>query len=421
MTYLTDFNTVQIEDNIIGNANINITGNIQANNTSIDDTLTVGNLSFNPDETTGNVVVTLTGSDVAVELQAPTVVQSSMTISSLGLFSLPGGSGSQFLTTNGNGVLSWAVPQGQGSGVVGGGVQALQVNNGYGFGGDVGNLYANISVDATDPNAAITTVTQLNVNVPLVMGTSSGANGIIATNVEVYTAAANLFINGGSAGQVLYSNGSSSVYWANLPVNPPGGGLGALQFDNGNGGFAGTANLAMSVDSNVVTTVTMRSNSFVIDAGNVDTTISTDNGNLSIQTAGNLSLPAIANVKIGGGSNNFVVTTDSAGNLSWTAKTVLSIHEVNTSTYSPANPLVVDIVTVSTAGPVTIILPEPAAEFLGTYLHIKDIWGGGRADNPITISVSGGDTIDGQSNVQITGDFNSIQIAQVDLTSWGVL
>jgi hypothetical protein len=424
MTYLTDFNSIQITGEILGSGNINIGGNIQANNQTLTTSSRAGRVTVAPDPlANGNTSFTVAPAGNLNFSGANYVFQSNLTISALQNLRIPGGSGEQFLTTDGNGSLSWAVPQGQGNGVVGGGVQALQVNNGYGFGGDVGNLYANISVDATDPNATVTTVTQLNVNVPLVLGNSiTGNAGLIANTVDAIFAANTLFISGGSNNQVLYADSGSqgAVRWGNLPTNPPGGIQGSLQFLNNTDQFSGTANLVLGTDNANVTNLSIRSNVLAFSVtGNVANVTST--GNVSIATTGNLTLPTVAKVKVAGGSNNFVLTTDGQGNLSWSGRTVYSVTNVANAGPFLVDPASQDIVTANYAGLVSVILPTPASNTVGSSITIKDTWGGGRATSPITISVNGGSTIDGQSSVQVTGDYNSIQLAQLSATNWGVI
>lgn len=103
----------------------------------------------------------------------------------------------------------------------------------------------------------------------------------------------NVLIYGGNSGQALVTDGNGNLSWATTS-GVPGGSNTAVQF-NSNGNFGGS-NVFTYDDSNNVLT-----------APNIVISGTTDLGDL-------------ANVTITGGSANYVITTDGAGNLSWTAQ-----------------------------------------------------------------------------------------------------
>lgn len=93
---------------------------------------------------------------------------------------------------------------------------------------------------------------------------------------------ANLFIPGGNPGDYISTDGAGNISFTPIPNTSPGGGLGQLQF-NSNGVFGG------------IPSVTFNN--------------------------GNLSLGSVANIKLTGGTNGYVLQTDGTGNLTWTAQT----------------------------------------------------------------------------------------------------
>lgn len=88
----------------------------------------------------------------------------------------------------------------------------------------------------------------------------------------------NVSISGGTAGQYIASDGVGGIVFDTLT---PGGLSGQLQFNDANN-FGGIANVTF--------------------------------------TNGNLSLGNVANVKLQGGTNGYVLQTDGVGNLTWTAQ-----------------------------------------------------------------------------------------------------
>ena len=169
-----------------------------------------------------------------------------------------------------------------------------------------------------------------------------------------------------SAGNVLtdnlrYANGSPYVFSAS-----PGGSNTQLQFNN-NGTLGGIPNV-------------------------------TYNGS-------NLSLGNASNVKIGGGSNGFILSTDGAGNISW-KNPALSVTTVSANT------------TMSTAidvyfanGPITLTLPNASGN-AGETFYVKNI-------NNQPVTVTGINTIDNSANMIMSYLKSSITIIS-DGSNWNI-
>jgi len=90
------------------------------------------------------------------------------------------------------------------------------------------------------------------------------------------------------------------------------GNTGELQF-NLSGTFSSSPNLSYDSSNNILT------------VGNL-----VSNGIVNFTTSSNVTLGTVANVHIGGGTANYVLKTDGAGNLSWTAQTSASSPAGNT-------------------------------------------------------------------------------------------
>lgn len=117
--------------------------------------------------------------------------------------------------------------------------------------------------------------------------------GIDAQQVNV-PAPANLIIPGGSNGHVLSTDGAGNLYWA-----APGSGQIISPFLE-----AGNSNVRVAEDANITFS----------SAGAANVLTVTSSG---IQVSGKTTLPAIANVKIGGGYNDAIMFSNGSGGLRW--------------------------------------------------------------------------------------------------------
>ena len=148
----------------------------------------------------------------------------------------------------------------------------------------IGNSTSNTIINAS----GITS----NVNVSL-----SGAN-ITLGNVG------NIKISGGTSGYFLTTDGNSNLSWA---ATSGGGGTSAsgantqIQYNSGGTTLGASANLTFNYATN---------------------TLSTTN----LVTTGTANLGNVANVKVTGGSNNQILSTDGTGNLSWIAQPASIIY-----------------------------------------------------------------------------------------------
>jgi len=144
--------------------------------------------------------------------------------------------------------------------------------------------------------------------------TGTGNVAFSGANVTL-GAVANLHITGGTSGYVLQTDGSGTLSW----VAQSGGG-GASSIVNGNS----NVNIA-SANSNVNISVANNPNIVVVTSTGANINgYANITGNVSLGGA-NVSIGDVSNLHIGGGSNTYVLSTDGAGNLSWTAATSSSL------------------------------------------------------------------------------------------------
>ena len=231
-----------------------------------------GNPAFTFDE--GNTVIT-----------ANNLTVSSITrLGNVGNVHIDGGINGYFLQTDGTGNLVWGVPIGlPGNGQVAGANTQIQFNDAGNFGAVAGFTFDKTTTTFTANN---------------IIGNST-VNFTTASNVSLGNVG-NVHIDGGNANFILTTDGAGNLSWANLA----GGGAGNIA--------AGGANTQVQYNDNGV----LGGNpAFTFDEG---LSLITANNFVATSTA---NLGAVSNVTITGGTNGYVLQTDGAGNLTWTAQT----------------------------------------------------------------------------------------------------
>jgi hypothetical protein len=180
------------------------------------------------------------------------------------------------------------------------------------------------------------------------------------------------------------------------------------------------------------------SDNFTFYTGGPDTTT-----NFVINANGNVVIPAISpsvsttsgalivgggigtggNINVGG---NIKVSTVGRGiifpdnTFQITAGGVYPITSVAVSTYNASSSDRFLAVNYTITGIVSITLPNTSTILLGTQLIIKDT-GGNAGVNAITINGFGSNTIDGQSSINISANYNSYTLVYTGGTNWSVI
>jgi hypothetical protein len=202
---------------------------------------------------------------------------------------ISGGSSGYVISTDGSGNLSWVAQSGGG----GGGGTGYNLSNG------------NSSV-FVNSNAAITVSANGVANVVSILDTGSYVNTALSVSGNLSLTGSNVSlgpvgnikITGGSSGYVLSTDGIGNVSWV-----AQSGGTG-YNVVNGNSNVYVNSNTAVTISANGVSNVVS-----ILDTG------SYINSNVTMSKV--TSLGAVGNVKITGGSANYILSTDGTGNVSW--------------------------------------------------------------------------------------------------------
>ncbi len=196
------------------------------------------------------------------------------------------------------------------------------------------NLTANQYLTALNSNLTGTTNLSGVVTVGALGSLTSlgNINFTSAPNVTLGTVG-NIHIGGGISGYFLRTDGAGNLSWAagggGGGNGTPGGNTTEVQF-NDNGVFGASANFTFNPFSYVLavptintTTVSIANVLTVNTTANIHTTnitgILTATSNVNMTSSPNINLGSVSNLHIQGGTNGYVLATDGAGNLSWTA------------------------------------------------------------------------------------------------------
>jgi hypothetical protein len=224
------------------------------------------------------------------------ITTANVSLGAVGNLKITGGTVDYVLRTDGAGNLSWVAQSGGGGG-----------------GSSISNGSSNVNIATS--GGEVTTSVAGNANVLVITGTGANVNGYanITGNVALsganvsLGAVGNLKITGGTVDYVLRTDGAGNLSW----VAQSGGGGGGSSISNGNS----NVNIP-TANGNINLTAVGNTTMVVTGTGANISGYATITGNVALSGA-NVSLGAVGNLKITGGTNAYVLSTDGVGNLSW--------------------------------------------------------------------------------------------------------
>jgi len=304
-TYNKVNNTLTVDTVSTANANItnvsaeNVTANFFIGDGSQLTGILPNNANFVVQPNQSNI--TSLGTLTSLNVTGNTTFSSTVNVGSVSNLKISGGINGYVLTTDGTSNVSWQ-PSGSGTGSPGGSNTSIQFNNNGNFAGTTAFTFNNVSnaVNLTG-NLAIQNLTANN-----------------ATNYGNIIATGNITANG-----FFFGDGS---YLTNVQANVANTVAVSAQ---PNITSVGTL-VNLSVTGNIATSQTVSASGFqtsgnanvgILRVSNTATITGnlTVNGNVNFSNSANINLGSVANIRISGGLNGYVLTTDGLGILSWQA------------------------------------------------------------------------------------------------------
>lgn len=287
-------------------SNINITGNLVAGNYISADELR-GSLTASSQPNITNL-----GNLVSLNVQGLTNLGNVSNVRILG------GNANYVLSTDGLGNLSWIEQTGgNGNGTPGGSTSQVQYNSNGAFAGD-GSFTWNDSTKVLNIGNGLV----VNNVVSALRFTSTVSTGTAPFIVTSTTPVANLSVetagtvrNGAQPNITSVGTLTSLVVSGNANVGNLGVGGSFSLSGNFSAGNISTPGQTNTTGLTVTGNATFTNNAIVSPSGTLRI-----NGNVNAGNAANVYLGTVSNIHIDGGINGYVLSTDGAGGLSWTAQ-----------------------------------------------------------------------------------------------------
>jgi hypothetical protein len=296
-------NVIDITGNLVTNVN-SPNGNITANTVYANFYRYANGVLFNASAGGSNTQLQFNNNGAFSGIPNVTWNGSKLTLGNISNVQLTGGENGYFLQTDGTGNLSWVVGSGGGgNGTPGGSNLQVQFNDSGTFAGSPNFIFNNTTNLLTVGNIAVADISiSGSVTAGGLSGNGNGLYNIQAPNIVGFIPTAQTVSNSAqpnitSLGQLLSLSVSGNATVTNTVI---AGNLTAAD------GIAGeflliSGNATVNGNLNIPSNATLRLQ-----------------GNANFSNAPNVYLGPASNIHIDGGLNGYVLTTDGAGNVTWT-------------------------------------------------------------------------------------------------------
>lgn len=317
---------------IDGNGNVvsnflNLSGNVSANNVYADHFYWANGIPFSSPPGGSNTQLQYNNNGTLGGITGVTWNGNLLNLGNVSALSIGGGLNGYFLQTDGAGNLTWAAGGGGGgNGNPGGANTQVQFNDAGSFGGDAGFTYNKITntlqvenISAGDSAGdTVNVIGNISVTGNILLSTDLVSNGNITADFFVGNGSLLTGITTDIANYVAQPIQSNITAVGNLAFLNIDGDTTSLGNINASGDIGATnlnlgANLAAG-NASITTKLTIGSNLTVNS-----TAVLRVVGNVNTAGSPNINLGTISNIKISGGVNGYVLSTDGTGNLSWIA------------------------------------------------------------------------------------------------------
>jgi len=340
--------------NVVSNF-LNLSGNVTANKVYANSFFYANGQPFNANPGGSNTQLQYNNNGNLGGISTVTWNGSNISLGDISSVKIDGGVNGYVLQTDGSGNLTWTAQTGNGgggNGTPGGANSQVQYNNDGDFGGDAGFTYNNVTNTLYSDNiivaANISIGADINVSGNAYLGNISTTGFASITTLQVGATAnlgnvGNVIILGGNSGQFLTTNGSGNLSWVTF-TSPAAGANTQVQFNDA-GTMNGSSSFTFNKSTNTLTATNFIGNGYALTNVNGSNVIGTVNqagyaaiaaiaGTVSVSAQPNITstgtltgltvngvtnLGNVANVRILGGTSGYMLQTDGAGNLTWTA------------------------------------------------------------------------------------------------------
>lgn len=293
--------------NVVSNF-LNLTGNVSAGNIYANNYKFANGAIFTPPAGGSNTQLQFNNQGTFAGIPNVTWNGNILNLGNISALSIGGGVNGYFLQTDGEGNLTWAQGgNGGGNGSPGGANTQVQFNDSGSFGGDSGFTY-NKSTNILNVGNIVVSE-NINANTIDATGNITASyyfgDGGFLTNVN--TNLANYVAEGNQSNITQVGN------LVSLGVDGDIVGLGNLNIS----GLVSASGLSLSgnlaANSGTFTNRVIVGSNLTVNSSAVLRVL----GNLNASGSANINLGTVGNIRITGGLNGYVLTTDGSGNLSW--------------------------------------------------------------------------------------------------------
>ena len=281
----------------------------------------------------------------------------------------------------------------------------------------ISNGNSNVNIPLANGN--INFSAEGNANILIVTGTGANITGNLTTN--------NIITGNGAGGNIINANViSANTFIASSNVTAGNANLGNLAIANF---FSGAGNNLSNISAGNVTgqvgnslvsgTVYTNAQPNITSVGSLTgLTVSNASGVVDFTTTSNVTLGAVANLHISGGTNGYVLQTDGAGTLSWVVQSAGSISNIANGNSNVNIPAANGNVNITAVGNTSLVVTGTGANISGTLNVTGNLTAGNLISSGTGGNITNANVISANTFIALTSA-NFVSASNVDLGAVG--
>ena len=281
----------------------------------------------------------------------------------------------------------------------------------------ISNGNSNVNIPLANGN--INFSAEGNANILIVTGTGANITGNLTTT--------NIITGNGAGGNIINANViSANTFIASSNVTAGNANLGNLVIANF---FSGAGNNLSNISAGNVTgqvgnslisgTVYTNAQPNITSVGSLTgLTVSNASGVVNFTTTSNVTLGAVANLHISGGTNGYVLQTDGAGTLSWVVQSAGSISNISNGNSNVNIPAANGNVNITAVGNTSLVVTGTGANISGTLNVTGNLTAGNLISSGTGGNITNANVISANTFIALTSA-NFVSASNVDLGAVG--